>query len=94
MARVWTWSGTMVLAAALGAACGNKGGDTDAVALYDLAKDISEQNNLAATQPERVSKMRTAFEQWREVVKRFNDSEQTEPSAAKKGKPKGSCVNY
>jgi len=63
---------------------GNKGGDTDAVALYDLAKDISEQNNLAATQPERVSKMRTAFEQWREAVKRFNDSEQTEPSAAKK----------
>lgn len=28
MARVWTWGGAMVLGAALGVACGNKGGDT------------------------------------------------------------------
>jgi arylsulfatase A-like enzyme len=66
---------------------GNKSGDTEAIALYDLAKDISEQNNLAAAQPERVAGMRAAFDQWRETVKRFNDSGQTEPSADKKASP-------
>ena len=38
--------------------------DEAAVQLYDLAGDVSEKRNLAATEPERVQAMRRDYEQW------------------------------
>jgi arylsulfatase A-like enzyme len=38
--------------------------DEAAVQLYDLAGDVSEKRNLAATEPERLQAMRRDYEQW------------------------------
>jgi arylsulfatase A-like enzyme len=39
--------------------------DEESVELYNLGKDIGEQHDLAADQPERVASMRTALDAWR-----------------------------
>jgi len=51
--------------------------------LYDLATDVGEQMNLAASQPDRVTALRRKYEAW--------SSEQTPAPAARKaaGRPKG-----
>jgi arylsulfatase A-like enzyme len=36
----------------------------DAIGLYNLAKDISERNDLAAAQPERLARMLATYEEW------------------------------
>jgi arylsulfatase A-like enzyme len=42
--------------------------DDDTVELYDLAADVKETRNLAASQPERVAKMRASLAAWRKAV--------------------------
>jgi len=42
--------------------------DDDSAELYDLAADVRETRNLAASQPERVAKMRAALAVWRNSV--------------------------
>ena len=37
--------------------------------LYDLARDPGETNNLAAAQPERVDRLKRAFDDWRATMK-------------------------
>lgn len=39
--------------------------ETGASELYDLGRDLAEQHNLAASQPDRVDAMKTALQQWR-----------------------------
>ncbi|MCX8038235.1 MAG: sulfatase-like hydrolase/transferase [Candidatus Sumerlaeia bacterium] len=39
-------------------------GETTETELYDLSKDISESNNLAAQHPEKVKELAAAFEKW------------------------------
>jgi arylsulfatase A-like enzyme len=51
-----------------------RGGNAEAtlpvVLLYDVSKDPTETNNIAATQPERVAKMTAALEAWKESVEK------------------------
>ena len=42
--------------------------DEEKAELYDLAQDIGEARDLAASQPERVSRMRAALAAWRREV--------------------------
>ena len=39
--------------------------DDGSLELYDLAKDISEKNNLAANLPDRAAKMQAQLQAWR-----------------------------
>jgi len=48
----------------------NSGAALPAVLLYDVSKDPKETNDLAAQQPERVSKMTAALEAWKGSVGR------------------------
>lgn len=42
--------------------------DTDAVELFDLASDVSEQHDLAPQQPDRAAKMRDELKAWRKQI--------------------------
>ena len=42
--------------------------DEDRVELYDLDADIRQRTNVAAQQPERVARMRSALEAWRRTI--------------------------
>lgn len=43
--------------------------DLAPLALYNLATDTGEQNNLAAEQPDRVRKMEAAWKRWNAELK-------------------------
>ena len=44
------------------------GRGAEGIGLYNLASDLGEQENLASRYPERVEKMRTAIEAWKQDV--------------------------
>ncbi len=56
--------------------------DTKEVELYDLAKDIGEQHNLAAAMPDKTKELKRKFAAWRERV----NAEMIAPVASTPGK--------
>jgi arylsulfatase A-like enzyme len=59
--------------------------------LYNLRDDLSQTNNLAARQPERVQELHARLVSWRKAVNApmpTKNTEQGQPSKAKKGKKK------
>jgi hypothetical protein len=59
--------------------------------LYDLAKDVSETTDLAATQPDRAKALRTRLDAWlKSVDAQFPTANPAfDPAADKAGKAKG-----
>ena len=63
------------------------GGQGQAPALYDLAADIGEQNDLSAKHPERVRDMLAALEAWKKDVAAGATPQPTPPAGAVPGPP-------
>jgi hypothetical protein len=57
-------------------------------ALYDLSADLGEKNDLSAAQPERLAKLRTAFDAWSAQMEPPRWVYQNQHNAAPGGGPK------
>lgn len=66
------------------------GGEAAAPQLFNLARDVGESEDLAAAQPEKVARLRQAYEAWNKdnVAPLFESPRRNRPNNAKKG-PKG-----
>jgi uncharacterized sulfatase len=57
-------------------------------ALYDLSADLGESNDLAAVQPDRLAKLRAAFDAWSAQMQPARWTYQHQHNAEPGGKPK------
>jgi arylsulfatase A-like enzyme len=66
------------------------GGETDGMQLFNLAADVSESKNLAATQPEVLARLSRAYADWNKdnMAPLFQSPPANKPKAAKKAKAK------
>jgi arylsulfatase A-like enzyme len=66
------------------------GGESGGTQLFNLAADIGENNDLAATRPEVLARLRQAYAQWNKdnITPLFESPQANRPKAAKKAPKK------